>query len=182
MKSKMLLLTVLSGTFIGLGVVINQKASAITPLMSASAAIAPATCTPTGFMRDNINMTAAKINPSSVTGVVNATGCNIGVYYDAGHNGTIKNAEILGANYFGVVANDSDVRSVLISELKKDFTVDTGDSFQIVLDTFHDERNAYHFIINPAGAKWGLSLQAAVIVKYRDAKTDARVQLEDLLR
>jgi hypothetical protein len=25
-------------------------------------------------------------------------------------------------------------------------------------------------------------LQAAVIVKYRDAKTDARVQLEDLLR
>ena len=56
--------------------------------------------------------------------------------------------------YFGVVANDSDVRSVLISELKKDFTVDTGDSFQIVLDTFHDERNAYQFIINPAGAKW----------------------------
>ena len=38
MKSKRLLLTVLSGTFIGLGVVINQKASAITPLMSASAA------------------------------------------------------------------------------------------------------------------------------------------------
>jgi hypothetical protein len=33
-----------------------------------------------------------------------------------------------------------------------------------------------------SGAKWGLALQAAVIVKYRDAKTDARVQLEDLLR
>jgi 2,3,4,5-tetrahydropyridine-2-carboxylate N-succinyltransferase len=32
------------------------------------------------------------------------------------------------------------------------------------------------------GKKWGLSLQAAMIVKYRDAKTDARVQLEDLLR
>lgn len=32
------------------------------------------------------------------------------------------------------------------------------------------------------GRKFGLSLQAAVIVKYRDAKTDARVQLEDLLR
>jgi len=27
-----------------------------------------------------------------------------------------------------------------------------------------------------------LSLQAAVIVKYRDGKTDARVRLEDLLR
>src|SRR5207302_10200708 len=37
-------------------------------------------------------------------------------------------------------------------------------------------------VSHPVGAKWGLSLQAAVIVKYRDAKTDARVQLEDLLR
>jgi 2,3,4,5-tetrahydropyridine-2-carboxylate N-succinyltransferase len=37
-------------------------------------------------------------------------------------------------------------------------------------------------VAHPSGAKWGLSLQAAVIVKYRDTKTDARVQLEDLLR
>jgi len=37
-------------------------------------------------------------------------------------------------------------------------------------------------ISSAVGAKWGLSLQAAVIVKYRDAKTEARVQLEDLLR
>ena len=35
---------------------------------------------------------------------------------------------------------------------------------------------------HPAGAKWGLSLYAAVIVKYRDAKTDNRVRMEDLLR
>jgi 2,3,4,5-tetrahydropyridine-2,6-dicarboxylate N-succinyltransferase len=35
---------------------------------------------------------------------------------------------------------------------------------------------------HPAGAKWGLSLYAAVIVKYRDAKTDSRVRIEDLLR
>ena len=35
---------------------------------------------------------------------------------------------------------------------------------------------------HPAGAKWGLSLYAAVIVKYRDAKTDSRVRMEDLLR
>ncbi len=32
------------------------------------------------------------------------------------------------------------------------------------------------------GAEWGLSLQTPVIVKYRDAKTDASVELEDLLR
>jgi 2,3,4,5-tetrahydropyridine-2,6-dicarboxylate N-succinyltransferase len=32
------------------------------------------------------------------------------------------------------------------------------------------------------GAEWGLSLQTPVIVKYRDAKTDASAELEDLLR
>jgi 2,3,4,5-tetrahydropyridine-2-carboxylate N-succinyltransferase len=32
------------------------------------------------------------------------------------------------------------------------------------------------------GKQWGISLYAAVIVKYRDAKTDARLQLEDFLR
>jgi len=37
-------------------------------------------------------------------------------------------------------------------------------------------------ITHASGVKLGLSLQAAVIVKYRDSKTDARVQLEDLLR
>ena len=37
-------------------------------------------------------------------------------------------------------------------------------------------------IKNPAGAKWRLSLYAAVIVKYRDEKTDARVRLEEFLR
>ena len=37
-------------------------------------------------------------------------------------------------------------------------------------------------VTHPAGAKWGLSLYAAVIVKYRDAKTDTRVRLEEFLR
>jgi 2,3,4,5-tetrahydropyridine-2-carboxylate N-succinyltransferase len=33
-----------------------------------------------------------------------------------------------------------------------------------------------------SGKDWNLSLYTPVIVKYRDAKTDARLQLEDLLR
>jgi 2,3,4,5-tetrahydropyridine-2-carboxylate N-succinyltransferase len=37
-------------------------------------------------------------------------------------------------------------------------------------------------VAHQLGKKYGLSLQAAVIVKYRDSKTDARIQLEDLLR
>lgn len=32
------------------------------------------------------------------------------------------------------------------------------------------------------GKEWGISLYTPVIVKYRDGKTDARVQLEDILR
>jgi 2,3,4,5-tetrahydropyridine-2-carboxylate N-succinyltransferase len=35
---------------------------------------------------------------------------------------------------------------------------------------------------NEPGRSWGLSLYAAIIVKYRDEKTDAAVQLEDYLR
>lgn len=63
-------------------------------------------CTPTGYMRDNINMTAALINPSGmVSGDVNASGCNVGVYYGPGAKGTVSRATIHGANYFGVVSN-----------------------------------------------------------------------------
>ncbi len=67
-------------------------------------------CTPTGFYRDSINLTAAVIptNNTPVTGVVNASGCNIGVYYGPGIKGTVT-AQIFGANYFGVVNNGGKV-------------------------------------------------------------------------
>ncbi len=32
------------------------------------------------------------------------------------------------------------------------------------------------------GKEWGISLYTPVIVKYRDDKTDTKIQLEDLLR
>jgi 2,3,4,5-tetrahydropyridine-2-carboxylate N-succinyltransferase len=37
-------------------------------------------------------------------------------------------------------------------------------------------------ITNGPGKEWGISVYTPVIVKYRDAKTDTRIQLEDLLR
>jgi 2,3,4,5-tetrahydropyridine-2-carboxylate N-succinyltransferase len=37
-------------------------------------------------------------------------------------------------------------------------------------------------ITNGPGKDWGISLYTPVIVKYRDEKTDAKIQLEDLLR
>lgn len=63
-----------------------------------------AACTPTGFVRDTINLTARMINPpGTVSGTVDATGCNIGVYYGPGHTGTVSHADVFGANYFGIV-------------------------------------------------------------------------------
>ncbi|MDQ2907431.1 MAG: right-handed parallel beta-helix repeat-containing protein [Chloroflexota bacterium] len=68
------------------------------------------TCTPTGFMRDNINLTAALINPSGTVGSqINANGCNIGIYYGSGSSGTVNNADIYGANYYGVVNDGGNV-------------------------------------------------------------------------
>jgi hypothetical protein len=58
------------------------------------------TCTPTDFYRDGINLTAAQIG-GTVTGPLDATGCNIGAYNPT----SVSGATIFGANYFGVVAN-----------------------------------------------------------------------------
>lgn len=75
-------------------------------VLMAISALPALACTPTGYFRDGIDMTAASINPAgTVTGTVDATGCNIGVYYDnTGAGGTVT-AHIFGSNYFGVVIN-----------------------------------------------------------------------------
>jgi hypothetical protein len=64
-------------------------------------------CTPTGFVKDGINLTAAVFDPSGpVTGQVDASGCSIGVYYGPRTTaGSVDGAEIFGANYYGVVVN-----------------------------------------------------------------------------
>jgi hypothetical protein len=80
-------------------------------LLGVTGGLASATCTATGFYVDGTNMTAAEINPGSVTGTVTATGCNIGIYYDDGTDGgaqvggTVSGATVSGANYFGILAN-----------------------------------------------------------------------------
>ena len=75
-------------------------------MASMAGAAAAATCTETGFVRDGIDLTAALINPTApVTGEVDATGCNIGVYYGPGTTGSVSGANIHGANYYGVVVN-----------------------------------------------------------------------------
>jgi hypothetical protein len=67
-----------------------------------------ATCTATGFVRDGINLTAALINPATVPSPLNATGCDIGVYYDntmPGGVATMNKVDVYGPRYFGVAVN-----------------------------------------------------------------------------
>jgi 2,3,4,5-tetrahydropyridine-2-carboxylate N-succinyltransferase len=58
----------------------------------------------------------------------------------------------------------------------------TGESLPLVIPAAAIVIPGSRAVTHPVGAKHGLSLQCAVIVKYRDAKTDSRIQLEDLLR
>jgi len=88
--------------------------------LHAPKALASVNCTPTNFYRDGINLTAALINPAStVSGDVDATGCNIGVYYGAGVTGTVDGATIHNATYYGVVNNGGavNVRNSSIHEI-----------------------------------------------------------------
>jgi len=64
-------------------------------------------CIPTGFVRDGIDLTAAQIG-GNVTGILDATECNIGVYYNSA-TGNVNDANIFGANYFGVLVNGASV-------------------------------------------------------------------------
>ena len=98
-KFSMLLAAVVATAFGAATLVVGQASSAA------------ASCTPTGFVRDGINMTAAQIG-GNVTGTLDAGGCNIGVYYDTS-SGNVTGAEIFGANYFGVVVN-GDVGTVKV--------------------------------------------------------------------
>ena len=58
------------------------------------------------------------------------------------------------ALYFGVFAKDDEPGRIVVNDLKKDFNTGSSDGVRVILDTFHDARNAYEFATNPAGAKW----------------------------
>ena len=60
--------------------------------------------------------------------------------------------------YFGVWVWDSDPDGIIGSEMKRDAGLRKGDQIKIIIDTFHDHRNAFYFITNPLGA-------------YKDAQT-----------
>lgn len=75
-------------------------------------------CFTTGFMRDGHELTAAVIGtPVAITRtVVDATGCDIGIYYGPASTGSVDQSTIAGASYFGVV-NDGAAVNVLNSSI-----------------------------------------------------------------
>jgi len=98
-------------------------------------------------------------------------GGNAGVY-----EGTvIKRRAVLGS---GTILN----RSIPVYDLVKDAVYAATKSEPLLIPEEAIVVPGSRAVSQPLGKKHGLSLQAAVIVKYRDSKTDARVQLEDLLR
>jgi Domain of unknown function (DUF5916)/Carbohydrate family 9 binding domain-like len=56
--------------------------------------------------------------------------------------------------YIGAFIHEADAHEILVAELKKDFDIQGSDVFEVVLDTFHDERNGYLFAVNAMGARW----------------------------
>ena len=98
-------------------------------------------------------------------------GGNSGVY-----EGTVlKRRAILGT---GTILN----RSTPVYDLVRETVYTASESDPLVIPEEAVVVPGSRAVSHAAGAKWGLSLQCAVIVKYRDAKTDSRIQLEDLLR
>src|SRR6202051_1922830 len=98
-------------------------------------------------------------------------GGNAGVY-----EGTVvKRGAVLGT---GTILN----RSIPVYDLVKDAVYSATEEQPLVIPEEAIVVPGARAVSNAFGKMHGLSLQAAVIVKYRDAKTDARIQLEDLLR
>jgi len=55
--------------------------------------------------------------------------------------------------YIGIRAFDSEPSKINARDLVRDSTFDTDDRIEIILDTYHDQRNAFRFAVNPLGTQ-----------------------------
>ena len=58
-----------------------------------------------------------------------------------------------GTIYFGITAFDADPEAIIAKEMERDSRIYQDDSILLLLDTFHDRRNAYAFETNLNGAR-----------------------------
>jgi 2,3,4,5-tetrahydropyridine-2-carboxylate N-succinyltransferase len=98
-------------------------------------------------------------------------GGNCGVY-----EGTIvKRRAVLGT---GTILN----RSTPVYDLVRNTIHRATDEDPLVIPEGAVVISGARAITNGPGKDWGISVYTPVIVKYRDARTDTKIQLEDLLR
>jgi len=98
-------------------------------------------------------------------------GGNCGVY-----EGTIvKRRAVLGT---GTILN----RSTPVFDLVRNTICKAGESGPLVIPEGAVLVPGSRAISSGPGKEWGLSIYAPIILKYRDDKTEGRVQLEDILR
>jgi 2,3,4,5-tetrahydropyridine-2,6-dicarboxylate N-succinyltransferase len=98
-------------------------------------------------------------------------GGNCGVY-----EGTVvKKRAVLGT---GTILN----RSTPVYDLVREQVYAATDEEPLVIPEAAVVVAGCRRISHGKGAEWGISLYTPVIVKYRDERTDAKIQLEDLLR
>jgi len=98
-------------------------------------------------------------------------GGNTGVY-----EGTVvKRRAVLGS---GVILN----RSTPVYDVARGEIHRAGEDDPLVIPEGAVVVAGSRAITSGAGKEWGLSLYTPVIVKYRDSKTDTKIQLEHLLR
>ena len=98
-------------------------------------------------------------------------GGNSGVY-----EGTmVKRRAVLGT---GTILN----RSIPVYDLIRDAIYTATETAPLVIPEEAVVVPGSRAVSQGRGAQWKVALQCAIIVKYRDAKTDARVNLEDMLR
>ncbi|MCZ2149466.1 MAG: 2,3,4,5-tetrahydropyridine-2,6-dicarboxylate N-succinyltransferase [Bryobacterales bacterium] len=98
-------------------------------------------------------------------------GGNCGVY-----EGTIvKRRSVLGT---GTILN----RSTPLYDLVNGKVISASDDRPLIVPEGAVVVAGSRAVTNGPGKDWGISLYTPVIVKYRDAKTDTKIQLEDLLR
>ena len=55
--------------------------------------------------------------------------------------------------YFGIRCFDNEPHKIVANEMRRDSDLSNNDYFEIIIDTFHDQRNAYYFATNSLGAR-----------------------------